>query len=75
MLNSTPIRVLSFVVLGLLAGTMLIPLWSIVATAFSSKFASPASSCGRRRFRWKALRRCFPVSISFGHCSTRSCSP
>jgi len=40
MLNSTPIRVLSFVVLGLLAGTMLIPLWSIVATAFSSKFAS-----------------------------------
>lgn len=40
MLNSTPIRMLSFVVLGLLAGTMLIPLWSIVATAFSSKFAS-----------------------------------
>jgi len=40
MLNSTPVRVLSFIVLGLLAGTMLIPLWSITATAFSSKFAS-----------------------------------
>ena len=40
MLNSTPVRVLSFIVLALLAGTMLIPLWSITATAFSSKFAS-----------------------------------
>lgn len=40
MLRSTPIRVLSFVVLALLSLTMIVPLVSIVATAFSSKLAS-----------------------------------
>lgn len=40
MLRSPPIRVLSFVVLGLLALSMIVPLVSIIATAFSSKLAS-----------------------------------
>ena len=40
MLRSPTIRLLSLVVLGLLAGTMILPLWSIAATAFTSKFAS-----------------------------------
>lgn len=40
MLRSTPIRVLSFLVLGVLALTMVVPMVSIIATAFSSKLAS-----------------------------------
>ena len=40
MLKSPSIRFLSYAILILLAVTMIVPLWSVVATAFSSKFAS-----------------------------------
>ncbi|MEQ9635264.1 MAG: carbohydrate ABC transporter permease [Devosia marina] len=40
MLRSPSIRILSYVILLFLAGTMIIPLWTVVATAFSTKFGS-----------------------------------
>lgn len=40
MLRSRPITILSFIVLFVLAATMVVPLWSVVATAFSTKFGS-----------------------------------
>jgi putative aldouronate transport system permease protein len=40
MLRSRSIRFLSYLILLLLAGTMIIPLWTVVATAFSTKFGS-----------------------------------
>ncbi len=40
MLRSPGIRVLSYAVLLLLAGTMIVPLWSVVSTSFTTKYAS-----------------------------------
>jgi ABC-type glycerol-3-phosphate transport system permease component len=40
MLRSPGIRVLSYVVLLCLAGTMIIPLWSVVSTSLTTKYAS-----------------------------------
>ena len=40
MLRSPSIRILSYLILLFLAGTMIIPLWTVVATAFSTKFGS-----------------------------------
>lgn len=40
MLKSRSITVISFVVLFALAATMIVPLWSVAATAFSTKFGS-----------------------------------
>ncbi|WP_210316403.1 carbohydrate ABC transporter permease [Devosia oryzisoli] len=40
MLQSRSARILSYLILLLLAAMMIIPLWTVVSTAFSSKFAS-----------------------------------
>lgn len=40
MLRSPAIRIASWIVLALLAGTMIIPLWSVVATSLTTKYAS-----------------------------------
>jgi putative aldouronate transport system permease protein len=40
MLRSPGIRVLSYAVLLFLAGTMIVPLWSVVTTSFTTKYAS-----------------------------------
>lgn len=40
MLRSPTVRLLSYVVLLLLAGTMIVPLWGVVATSFTTKYAS-----------------------------------
>lgn len=40
MLRSPAIRIASWIVLFLLAGTMIVPLWSVLATSFTTKYAS-----------------------------------
>lgn len=40
MLRSPAIRIASWIVLILLAGTMIVPLWSVLATSFTTKYAS-----------------------------------
>ncbi|MHB1103648.1 MAG: carbohydrate ABC transporter permease [Devosia sp.] len=40
MLRSTPIRVFAHIVMVLLAAMMIVPLWSVVATSLTTKFAS-----------------------------------
>ena len=40
MLRSRGLRILGYVILAAMAGTMIIPLWTVVMTAFSSRYAS-----------------------------------